>query len=244
MNAPNTDPLVSSLIYPAVVAVLSALLSFLATYLIAKNSKDKELKDQKTTLIDNLILRLNKLVAIFDALNSDIETRNLFAITTISKGQKIIGSLNGYLWSVHLLEDTQLRTQIVEAVDNADELLNEINSLENYPYSEEFKAEGKRNEINKEFRDLKIRLLQEEIIFDENLKAKYVDGVKDQHPEKLKTIDLIITELANALANANDKIKNIVDGNEKKRPLLATKIVDQKTKVRDLLLTLQTLRSK
>ncbi len=231
------------LVYPAIVAILSAFLSYYATSVVALNSKKKETEEQRVTLIDNLILRLNKLVATFDALNSDIETRNFFALTTTNKAQKVVNALNGYLWNVYLLENPQHRTQIVEAVENADELVNEINSLENYPFSEESKAESKKNEINREFRELKVRLINEGVVLDDNLKATFVSK-KNKDTIVLETVNAIISELDRAIGEANDNFKSIVSRNEKRRPLIATKIVDQKTKVRDLLLTLQNLRSK
>lgn len=233
----------SEFIYPAIVAFLASIFSFLATLLISYLSDRKQKNDQRETLIDNFIMQFTKLVSVFDSLNADIESKNYYAITNTRRAQKVINSLNGYVWNIYLFKDSQLRQQIVEVIDDAGELVNEIDSMENYPYSELDKASPKKDRINQEFRAMKIKLLDLGIVLDDKLQSQYITTeVKNKDDSVKKSADDVINGLAQELQSVNSKIQNIADNNEKRRPLLATKLVDQKTRIRNLILSLKNLK--
>lgn len=236
----------TDLIYPAIVAILASILSYMATLKSSNVAKDKERNDQIRNLLDNLTIQFTKLTSVFDSLSSDIENLSYFSLTNIQKGLKIMDSLNTYVWSTYLFEDSKLRIQVIETVDNASSLINEINGLENYPLSELQKAEEKRSEINKEYRQLRADLLKEGIVFKgKNLEATYSKSrdSKGKDKDKLKTANDILNEYLGELRKADTHINDLTVRNEKRRPLLATRIVDQKTRIRDLVLGLERLKS-
>ncbi len=244
MNPQTSSPILSDFLFPALVAVLAAYFSYKATYIHSRKSKNAETLEQTITLIDNLILQFNKLLSVFDTLNSDIGSLSYFSLVNISKGQKINNILNGYTWNTYLISESQLRIQVLEAVDGVTTLINEINGLENYPLSEQDKAENLRNELNREFRNFRLGLLSQDVILSKKLKPEYAQKhIKgNSGDKKLKSIKVIVDEFVGELGKINGNITEMSKGNEKRRLLLSTRIVDQKTKISSLIIELNSFK--
>lgn len=240
------DKITTDLMYPAIVAVLASYLSFIGSYKSSRAQQKEDKKTQTLTLVENFLMHFNKLVNAFDTLSADIESRNMYMLNNIDYGKKVAQILSGYLWNTYLLGNTQLRTQVVETIDNASALMNELDGLERYPLDELTKAESKRADINKEFRSLRKSLLAENIvIMGKPIAPKYVEDYKNKenNVQKIDATKELVDELDDELRKTNDNIAEINARNEKRRPLLAIKIVDQKTRVRDLIISLDRLKT-
>lgn len=238
---------VNELLFPSVVALLASLLSFAGTYVSTRQTKQKEKIDQTVTLIDNLILHLSKLINSIDSLSSDTINLGYFSFLNIRRARVSVDALRGYLWNIYLFENSQFRTQISEAIDSADELIGEVDFLENHPLNESEKATIKKKEIQKEFREMRIALLQHEIFIDENngkARLQANNPPKGAEADKLQTVDKVTDGLLKLIGDLDENIKVVNEKNEKKRPLLATRLVDLKAKLSGLNRSLQDEKAK
>jgi len=137
-----------------------------------------------------------------------------------------------------------LRKQIIESIDVIDTLINEMDVIETHILNERNKSEAKREELDKTYREIKIKLLEQDYYIDasKGLSPKSITGNNKKPDKKAEIIKLIIDDLLNELKLSQDRVLNLDAEYEKKRSFVVIKILDAKTKIRNLTTELEDQR--
>lgn len=231
----DTQIFLRDLIFPAVVAVLAAYFSYRGSYKLNENNQKKEERLRTIDLIDRMNLDLEKLTSVLDILKEDAEKLRFFSLANTRIARDLIVKLRGYFYSITLFKEDKLRKQIIETVDVVDSLINEMDIIETHILNERNKSDAKREELEKTYREIKIRLLEQDYYIDsaKGFIAKSIAGTKrsDKKPEIIKSI---IDDLLNELKTSQDRVANLDAEYEKKRSFVVVKILDAQSKIRDL----------
>lgn len=247
------DPeIIKDLIYPAVVAILAAVLSYFATYKL----KDKYLQEDKRLkridLIDKLQIEINKLLSSFDKLNDDAEKKNFFAIATIQNTKPTIDKLKDLSDDITLFSDDKLRQNILENIDIAATLIGEIETLEMNPVLGYQELERITKEREAEYRSFAMKLLDMGIYFDNSSNSfQYIDTKNGKRGKlkavttdnKLQTIQNILMSLVKDIGDSQTKLNQLNQENQNKRSYFAIRILNSQTKLRELLNLLSEVRT-
>ena len=124
---------IQNFLYPAIVAVLASVFSFLGSYYLSKGNSDKEKRSKTIDLIDYLIIEFNNLVVLLDKLSKDVEGLNYFSFGNINIAISVVNKLKLKTEQVILFSDDSLRKQLLETIDQTSYVVDEINNIEYLP---------------------------------------------------------------------------------------------------------------
>lgn len=209
-----------------------------------QSSAEKEKLAQRVDLVDRLTLQFNKLTSTLDTLSSDIDSLRFFSIRTIQTGVRITNTLNSYLYNLTIFEDPQFRMKLADIVDSSTTLIDELNGLEQYPLSEKEKAENKKLEIFREYRSILLSLFSQNIYLDKKLNPKNIKPETKLNKKSEDSVKNIVDAMRDEINKINNKLEGIDSDNDRRRPLLTTRIVDLKTRIRDVMVELSSERAR
>lgn len=243
MKALNPNDLVIQfLFFPTAVAMLSvvltAFLSYFITYKLNQSKQNNDRRLNTIDLIDKLLIEINRLISLFDKLREDVVNFNYYSLKNIQIANSVSWKLKSLSDSIILLPD-KLRRSVLEMIDSATALIDEIDGLERYPINEFTELKNKKNQTDKEYRDFSLKLI-ELGIFEKQMgdkwEARYFDNEKKnlQNDDKLKVVESIRADLLKVIKEDQDKLFSITKDNEKRRGYLMTRIVDIQTRFREI----------
>lgn len=230
------------LLYPAIIAIGASLASYLATRNLQKSSLDNERFIRRADLVDRLLLNFDKLVSILQRLQEDVENLPYFSLRNIQIGIVAVNDLKLLANDVVLIKDTDMRKDITSTIDVASALLEEMNIMENWLVNQETDMKNKVAETLKEYRMHQTALLREGYYFDQDGKVKQIKkgnrGKEIAHTDqKAKVFEEIYKGLNMDIDRTG--LDNLIKENEKKRQLLAVRLLDIQTRLSQLKVRLQ-----
>lgn len=251
------DPeILKDLVYPAVVAILAAVFSYIATYKLKNKDLQEDKRLKRIDLIDKLQIEITKLLSSFDKLNDDAEKKNFFVIATIQNTKPTIDKLKDLSEDITLFSDDKLRQNILENIDIAATLIGEIETLEMNPVLGYQELERITKEREAEYRSFAMKLLDMGIYFDNNLNSfQYIDNATSDkkgkkvklkpvaQDNKLQTTQNILMNLVKDINDSQTKLNQLNQENQNKRSYFAIRILNSQTKLRELLNLLSEVRS-
>lgn len=229
------------LILPSVVGVitviLTAFLSYFATYKLNQSQKENDKRLNTIDLIDKLLTEINRLSNIFDKLREDVVNLNYFSLKNTQIGNSISWKLKTLSDNIILLPD-KLRRSSLDVIDTSTALIDEIDGLERYPVNEYTELKSKQLLTDKEYRDFSLKLLDLNIYekkIGDKFEARYFDDENKnlQNDKKLFVAEAVRADLLSVIRKDEDKLKNINKDIEKRRGYLMIRIVDIQTRLRE-----------
>ncbi len=233
---------IKDFIFPGIIAVIASVSSYFATYKLHKNVSEDDKKLKTIDLIDYLVIDLNKLIQLLDKLKEDAEKYNFFLLTNIEIAKTITSKLKSQTEKVILFSDDNFRRQIIENIDTASSIVEEMDIMEKNPVNEANRLQYTRSETLKELRKIRLKLLEMGfyIDVDDNSLPKRLDGKEKAITKKkgkdieLETVNKILLDLVSNLKDSEDNLQRITNENEKKRSFLVIRILDIQTKLREI----------
>lgn len=242
------------LYYPAVVAVLASIMSFLATYIISKQTASTEKKSKRTNTLDNLISDFSLLNEIIDKLKIDAEEKPYYMLKNIIAGQTTIIHLRAMISDIVVFSDVDIRREIIEIIENASALFNDLFSIEKYELDQRIELKKENRDATKELRALKMKCLKDDIIIDNSTPPKVTHlklndsnltaSEKTKIKNKIEVIENIIGNLVNENTEDNNIFGQLLKNDERKRISFNIRLLDIQTKIREINHKLQTDRTK
>lgn len=241
---------VQYLLFPSIVALFtsfaSGIATYFATYQLQKKSKDEEQGSKVRDLVSKLLIELNRIIPLFEKLNSDFDKENYFSFANIDLITNAKWRFLNLANEVTILEEG-LRKEILESGDRVSTLIDEVNAIERNPVQGHTDLKTKLEDAIREDRHLKIELLKLDIFL------KDVDGILVPHyltrekenkkttatPEinpdqKLQVISDIRQTLLSSVTDQQKRLDDINAETSRRRKRLVSKIIDTQNKLKDL----------
>lgn len=233
----DTQSFIKDFIFPAIVAILASLFSYFGSFKLNEKNRNEEKRISTIDLIDRMLLDLEKLNSILESLKEDAEKLRYFSLINTKIAKDLIGRFRGYFYSITLFKDDKLRKQIIEGVDIIDSLINDMDLIENHIVNERGKSESKRDELEKAFTEIKIRLLEQNYFIDvsDGSRAKKIGAKGNRVDKKSEVIRSILEDLVSSLKASQERVNFLDSEYEKKRSFMVVKILDAQTKLRELI---------
>lgn len=239
------------LLFPSVVALLtaiaSAIASYKATYKLNQSNKEQEKQVKMTDLVDKLLIEINRLIPLFEKLRSDFEKDNFYSfanIELISSARWRMVNLNNEI----TLFDNEIRIKILENADNLSTLVDELNALERNPLQNFTDLKTKLEDAIKEDRALRLELFKVGIMIETNeegnLIPQYIEALAknnknnkkkgNQEDKKLQVIANIRQLLLSGVNDAQKRLDEVNADTTRKRDRLVSRILDAQNKLKEL----------
>jgi len=239
------------LIFPGIVAVVAAFMSFLGSFVISYRNSSSEKKSKRTNILDNLSADFSSLSQLVDKLKVDGEEKTYFALKNVIAGQTVLTHLRKLIEDIVVFSDTSLRREIIEVVEDSSALFTDLSGLETYVLQRGNENKLAEKEYKKELRSLRTKFMRLNIIVEANLivTSPLLATMTNQNNKNLllKKIDeavITINELVNEKSIENNQYNEFLKGNDKKRMLFNIRLLDVETKIRELSQKLTTGRNK
>lgn len=241
--------------FPLFISVIGVIFTAFASYFwtnkLNKNSMDREKRIRTIDLTDKLLIEINKLLLQLVKLGEDVKELRYFNLKNVELASSIGWKLKSLTDSVTLYEDT-LRRKIIEQIDTATSLVDEIDKLERYPLNEYTELKNKKIATDREYRELSLKFLKMGIFVDQvnnNYEVRYINGTgkfkgkTTQNDKVLKTAESIRQDLNRVIKEDNDSLNTILTNNSTKRNFLAISLSDAQKALRELVKDLNDERS-
>lgn len=194
----------------------------------------RKLFSKRVTLIDAILIEVERLNSIFETLRLDAE-RNMFMFKNTDAAKPSITKLQKVFDEVTIFPDENLRKRILVDIDLVSSLLNDIVSIESYALSEANKYSDKEKESFRELRSLKLTLLKKNIGFDKNMNPMTLQtGQSDLTDEKKRVIKESYDTLNGEFLKAGDELSRANAFCKDKRVFYCMRIIDVQAKLREL----------
>ncbi len=234
------------LLFPSLVALLTAVFSVIAsykaTYRLNQNNKESERKTKLSDLIDKMLLEVNRLIPLFEKLRTDFDKDNFFSFRNIELISNARWRLVG-LQNEIILFDDDFRKIILEDIDTVSTLVDELNALENNPFQGFTDLKNKLNETVKEDRSFRLELLKMGIYLQAddqgNLRPKYIGqkALKNKTldlDDKLSVIDVMRKNLISGVEEAQKQLDDTNTDTTRRRDRLVARVIDAQNKLKSL----------
>lgn len=237
----------SDLIFPAVVAVLATLGGYFATYSLTRKQRRDEDNIKRSDFLTNIQNEFQQISVVLEKLKSDISDNNYYSIKTISNASASYARIRQLRSDITLIINEDARNQINDTIGVTISLLEDIDSLEQYLVEEWNKHEGKKKELRKELRSIQVQLLGVNMYLDKDNQIQVIDDSSGKNvikPEGKKSgVEKLFQDLVNELSESQNQLDQNNKEADRKRLILATRIVDTQTKIRDIQILISKLKS-
>lgn len=226
------------LIYPAIVAVISAILSYFGA-LKAKETELKKVRQNLTTdFLRRFLLDLENINNLLLRLADDPNQFNYFSLQNIDLIKSIVDRAQSRITdSLYLLTDPDLVNKILSVFDLVSSTVSEIEAKEKNPVQTWIDHNNTVKEALIEYKALKLKLLEMDIYLDANDNPHYISNANQQQElidVKLKQVSNFISVLNSTISKSQAKLNEINEQTKDQRAFLAVKLLTAQTKVDDL----------
>lgn len=234
------------LLFPSVVALLtavaSAIASYKATYRLNRATKDEERKSKVTNLIDKILIEVNRIIPLFEKLGTDFDKDNYYSFRNIELISQARWRLVGLNVDITLFTD-DLRVEILEVTDKISTLIDELNALENNPMQGYTELKNKLNDAIRDDRAFRLELLKMGIFLANDSQGKLVPqymgkkvskGKTPKLDEKLQSIEVMRQNLISGVTEAQRQLDGTNADAARRRDRLVAKIIDAQNKLKKL----------
>ena len=219
---------------PISIAATTLVIGYFITRRIDSQKAKVELHSKRVTLIDTILIEIERLNSILETLRLDAE-RNMFMFKNTDSAKPSIVTLQKIFDEVTIFPDGNLRKRILVDIDLVNSLLNDIVSIENYALLEGNKFTEKENQSLKELRSLKLALLKKNIGFDPTMNPFLLQGeTPPLSDNKKRAIKESYDVLNNDFLNARNQLSQAELFCKDKRVFYCMRIIDVQAKLREL----------
>lgn len=226
------------LIYPALVAVVSAVFSFFGSYRLQKNEKQRERNISKGDFIEKMLIFLERLNIIIEKLSDDPTKHNYFSLQTIATIRPLIARTQLIIEDkLSLFEDQIFRSNVINTLDGVSAIVDEIASEESNPVNKYNEHNATVKETVAEYNTFKIKILEMGFYLDTNNDPQDIDiltAQNYQNLEKKKQIGTIIQGFNSKINDSQKQLDAINQQTKEHRAFLAVKLLNAQSKVKDL----------
>lgn len=231
------------LVYPAIIAVVSALFSFLGSYYLRKKEKKRETDSLKKDFIDKTIISLERLNSILAKLHDDPIKLNYFSLQNIATLKPILQRLQILTEEkLSLFQEQQFRSNVLSTIEETTSIIEEIESKELNPVNKYTEHQNTVKETLAEYNTFKIELLKMGFYLDNNNEPQNLDINIPSDPtnfQKLTQIKLIIQTFRSKIGDSQNQLDNINQQAKEQRSFLAVKLLNTQSKIKELIIVLK-----
>ena len=226
------------LIYPAIVAVVSALFSFFGSYRLQRNEKERENKSLKQDFIEKIVISLERLNVVLSKLSDDPMKLNYFSLQNIATAKPILQRLQTHTEDkLSLFQDQQFRSNVLNTIDEVTSIIEEIESKELNPVNKYTEHQNIVKETVAEYNAFKIKLLEMGFSLDGNNEPQNIEPTATTdyaNNQKLFQIKSIIQTFIKKISDSQIQLDGINNQAKELRSFLAVKLLNAQSKVKDL----------
>lgn len=235
------------LIFPAIVALLASVASFLATYWLSNRQKNQDRKIKLSDFLTNLTNEFNQITVVLEKLQDDIANNNYFSIRTILSANPSYTRLKQLRDEVVLIKDKDNRESVTETINVTVNFLEEIDSLEQFLVNESQRHNDIKDKVMKELRHIQLELLKVNMYLDKAYSIQFVKEREDKEDIKKKETELtdlekqkkeavekLLENLLQDLQNSEQKLNQNYDDGARRRLVYTTKITNIQNKIKDI----------
>lgn len=256
MDNSQLGPLQQYLWFPLIVSALgifaTAFLSYFWTNKLTQSSLKEDKRIKTIDLTDKFLIEISKLLLMLVKLGEDVKELRYFNLKNVELANSVGWKLKNLVDSVTLYPD-QLRRKIIENIDTATSLIDEIDKLERYPLNEYTQLQSKKIATDREYRELSLELLKMGIYVEETsnntYEVRYINNIGKlkgktvANDKPLKTAEIIRQDLNRVIKEDNERLNTILTDNTNKRNFLAINLSDAQKALRDLIKDLNDQRA-
>lgn len=227
------------LIYPATVAVVSALFSFFGSYRLQKNEKENERLTLKQDFIERMTILLDRLNLILEKLSDDPTKYNYFSLQTIATIKPLLLRLQSATEEkLALFSEQSFRSDVLNTLDEVTTTIEEIESEESNPVRKFSEHQAIEKETIAEYSAFRIKLLELGFYLDVNNDPQDIDVTTPQdyaNAQKKNQIKAIVQGFITKINNSRAELDKINEKTREHRAFLAVKLLHAQSKVKDLI---------
>ncbi|MDE2218164.1 MAG: hypothetical protein KGJ58_01755 [Patescibacteria group bacterium] len=226
------------LIYPALVAVVSALFSFFGSYRLQRNEKERENRSLKQDFIEKIVISLERLNVVLSKLSDDPMKLNYFSLQNIATAKPILQRLQLHTEDkLSLFQDQQFRSSVLNTIDEVTTVIEEIESRELNPVNKYTEHQNIVKETVAEYNAFRVKLLEMGFYLDANNEPQNLDlqaTTDNANWQKLNQIRSIVQTFISKINNSQTELNTINQQAKELRSFLAVKLLNAQSKVKDL----------
>lgn len=225
------------LLYPAIIAILTTIAAYYGSYKLKHWEISKQNSVKRKDFIDKMLLALERLNNQLTKLFDDPSKHNYYSLQNIAATKPILRRMQAISDEKLSLfsDDNTLRGKVLDVLDSANTIIEELDSLENIPLNNFNDHQSVSKKTFTEFWDLKLRcLLEADIYLDDKNEPQYI-GSSKANQEKLNQIKKLVQNLDYTIKNSQEQLNIITQTTQNRRSFLAVKILATQTKVKDLI---------
>lgn len=243
----TNNELLFYLIFPAVVALLTTIASFGATYWLGDRQRKQDRNIRLFDFLTNLSNEFTQILVVLEKLQDDIANNNYFSIRTILSANPSYTRLKQLRDEVVLIEDRESREQVTETINITVNFLEEIDGLEQFLLNESQRHNDIKDKVMKELRQIQLELLSLGMYLDKSYSIQFVKENQDKEDTKKKETELtdlekqkkeavekLLENLVQDLQESEKKLNQNYDDGARRRLVYTTKITNIQNKVRDI----------
>lgn len=233
------------LLFPAVVAVLTAQLSYKAAYNLVNKQTSEQRKREIADYLENMIINFDQLSSVMDKLTDDVKNLPFYSVANRTAALQIISRLRELASQISIIGDNEKRRAIVERIETIFSLISEIDSLENFEFAEKENLRKIREALNDRFDNLRIEIMKHDIIIDDNgipvpisNKGEYstiLESINPASQAKSEQIQSIINNYIQQIRQKEQDNSQLIERNKERRMYLAVKAVSESTAIKELI---------
>lgn len=204
-------------------------------------ARRQEVKRQKVTVLDDIIIALKSADQTLENLKND-DNGNYFNYNNQKKAKRVAERLEKAIEGTAVFPDENLRKEILQSIEDFNTLAQDVEGLENYAFSQSEKFSQTRDKSLDELKRLKLEALKVNIFIGDS--AETISGVdsKQANDQGVEVVRTVYGMLDRTYIEAKDQLDKSEDFCKQRRVHLTIRIVDTQTKLRELNSRLQLLR--
>lgn len=229
-------PYITEFIFPGVVAFLAAAFSYVGTYVHGRSVDLRKSKIQRSSYLQLLQLHIQRINASFEQLKSGHLNDGIFSLQEISYAKGISDKLQQSINDITIIEDNDLRSNILSTLEDVISLVDDINNLETFQVSYLGELSRADKETQKDRRDLRITMLGHEVLFrGSGFHARDAnDSNSSGRNDLADQANIILDNILEKVTRNEQMRQDRLEENKTKRILFNTRIVDVQGKMRSL----------
>lgn len=226
------------LIYPAIIAILTTVISYVGTSKIKKNELEKTRINLMNDFLKKLHLGLESLSSLLSTLADGPSKLNYFPLQTTSQiKQVLIRAQSQISDSLYLVDGKGLTDDILEVIDSTSTIVEEIESMENNPIRAREEHKKTIEDAKLEFKSLELKLFEMGIYLDSsdqpiNIETTGTD--EERNDQKIIRARVFINNLIDTLKQSKSNLDEFDKRTNEHRAFLAVKLISTQTKVKEL----------
>ncbi len=217
-----------------------ALLTLIASSLYSVMQQRSKDKNEKISVLDNLIITFNNADEKLEKLKTDATT-NMFNFRNITPAERVLNRLQDLSYKTEVFSDSALRREILEYTDSYVSLIEDIRGLETYANGQFNKFNSLKEQSLNDLRSLKLEGVKMGYTLDNDSQFKSLKEEKKFIKEE-QALTGVYNDLNGKFVEARNELDTANQFSKDTRVHLAIRIVDTQTKLRELNHKLQETR--